>query len=48
MNKSLLNKVKHKKEAYRQWRQGQAAWEECREIVQAIKDQVRKPKALIE
>jgi len=28
MSKELLDKIKHKKEAYRGWKQGQAAWEE--------------------
>jgi len=44
----LLDKVKHKKEAYRGWKQGQVAWEEYRQIVQAARDQVKKAKALIE
>ncbi|GAB0188244.1 mitochondrial enolase superfamily member 1 [Grus japonensis] len=48
MNKELLGRLKHKKEAYRGWKQGQVAWEEYREIVQAARDQVRKAKALIE
>ena len=48
MNKELLDKLKHKKEAYRGWKQGQAAWEEDREIVRAARDQVRNAKALIE
>ncbi|GAB0182068.1 mitochondrial enolase superfamily member 1 [Grus japonensis] len=48
MNKELLDKVKHKKEAYRGWKQGQVAWEEYRETVQAAREQVRKAKALIE
>ncbi|GAB0208687.1 mitochondrial enolase superfamily member 1 [Grus japonensis] len=48
MNKELLDKLKHKKEAYRGWKQGQVASEEYREIVQAARDQVRKAKALIE
>ncbi|GAB0202598.1 mitochondrial enolase superfamily member 1 [Grus japonensis] len=48
MNKDLLGKVKHKKEAYRGWKQGQVAWEEYRETVRAARDQVRKAKALIE
>ncbi|KAM9608247.1 uncharacterized protein ACIBXB_000772 [Morphnus guianensis] len=48
MNKQLLDKPKHKKEAYRGWKQGQVAREEYREIVQAVRDQVRKAKALIE
>ena len=33
MNKELLGKLKHKKEAYRGWKQGQVAWEEYREII---------------
>ncbi|GAB0182534.1 mitochondrial enolase superfamily member 1 [Grus japonensis] len=48
MNKKLLGKVKQKKEAYRGWKQGQVAWEEYRETVQAAREQVRKAKALIE
>jgi len=28
MNKELLDKVKHKNEAYRGWKQGQVTWEE--------------------
>ncbi|GAB0179271.1 UDP-glucose:glycoprotein glucosyltransferase 2 [Grus japonensis] len=48
MNKDLLGKVKQKKEAYREWKQGQVAWEEYRETVRAARDQVRKAKALIE
>ncbi|PKU44470.1 rna-directed dna polymerase from mobile element jockey-like [Limosa lapponica baueri] len=39
---------KLKKEAYRGWKQGQGAWEEFREIVQAARDQVRKAEAQIE
>ena len=48
MTKELLDKLKHKKEAYRGWKQGQVAREEYREIVQAARDQVRKAKAPIE
>ncbi|GAB0183106.1 mitochondrial enolase superfamily member 1 [Grus japonensis] len=48
MNKEFLGKVKQKKEAQRGWKQGQVAWEEYRETVQAARDQVRKAKALIE
>ncbi|KFQ85446.1 hypothetical protein N337_12339, partial [Phoenicopterus ruber ruber] len=48
MNKELLDKLKHKKEAYRGWKQGQVAWQEYREIVRAARDQDRKAKALIE
>ncbi|KFW61557.1 hypothetical protein AS28_01374, partial [Pygoscelis adeliae] len=48
INKELLHKLQHKKEAYRGWKQGQVAWEEYREIVRAARDQVRNVKALIE
>ncbi|KFW60998.1 hypothetical protein AS28_04482, partial [Pygoscelis adeliae] len=48
VNKELLDKLQHKKEAYRGWKQGQVAWEEHREIVRAARDQVKKAKALIE
>jgi len=48
MNKELLAKLKQKKEAYRGWKQGQAAWEEYREIVRVAREQVRKAKALTE
>ncbi|KFU98531.1 hypothetical protein N340_12059, partial [Tauraco erythrolophus] len=48
MNKELLDQVTQKKKAYRGWKQGQAAWEEYKEIVRATRDQVRKAKALIE
>ncbi|GAB0188342.1 hypothetical protein GRJ2_001299500 [Grus japonensis] len=48
MNKELLDKLKHKKEAYSEWKKGQVAWEEYREIVQAGRNQVMEAKALIE
>jgi len=48
MNKELWDKIIFKKEAYRGWKQGQVAWEEYRDSVQAAMDQVRKTKATIE
>ena len=48
MNKELLDKLKHKKEAYRVWKQGQVACEEYGEIVQAARDEVRKAEVLTE
>lgn len=48
MNKMLLAKLRHRKETCRQWKQQQVAWEECREIIQATRDQIRKAKTLIE
>lgn len=47
LNKELLDKHKEKDEAYRGWKQGQVAWEEFREIVQAARNHVRKAKAVI-
>jgi len=38
MNKRLLDKLKHRKETYKVWKQGQAAWEEYREIVRVAMD----------
>ncbi|KFW11307.1 hypothetical protein N327_10870, partial [Fulmarus glacialis] len=48
MNKDLLDKLKHKKEVCRGWKQEQVAWEGNREIVRAARDQIRKAKAPIE
>ncbi|GAB0180427.1 hypothetical protein GRJ2_000508000 [Grus japonensis] len=48
MNEELLDKLQHKKEAFGGWKQGQVAWEEYREVVRAVRDQVRKAKGLIE
>jgi len=48
MDKQLLDKVKHKKEAYGRWKKGQVAWEEYRETVRAARDHIRKAKALTE
>ncbi|KGL97778.1 hypothetical protein N301_06892, partial [Charadrius vociferus] len=48
MNKELLDMTKRKKEAYREWKQGQVAWEEYRGIVRAARDRVRQAKAQIE
>ncbi|MCQ4179420.1 hypothetical protein FK518_28105, partial [Klebsiella pneumoniae] len=48
MNKELLDQLKNTKQANRDWKQQQVAWEDYREIVQATRVQVRKPKALTE
>ncbi|KGL93213.1 hypothetical protein N301_01878, partial [Charadrius vociferus] len=48
MNKELLDMLKRKKEAYREWKQGRIAWEEYRGIVQAARHRVRQAKAQIE
>ncbi|GAB0204443.1 mitochondrial enolase superfamily member 1 [Grus japonensis] len=48
MNKELLDKLKHKKEAYGRWKQGQVALEEYRNIVRTSREKVRKAKAQME
>ena len=48
MDKELLRKIRGKKEAYKRWKQGQAAWEEYRDVVQEARDQVRKAKAQLQ
>uniref|UniRef100_A0A672UTJ2 Reverse transcriptase domain-containing protein n=1 Tax=Strigops habroptila TaxID=2489341 RepID=A0A672UTJ2_STRHB len=48
MDKELLRKLRGKKEAYRRWKQGQAAWEEYRSIAREARDQIRKAKAQLE
>ncbi|KFV13664.1 hypothetical protein N340_14065, partial [Tauraco erythrolophus] len=48
MNKEILEQLRHKKKAYRGWKQGQVTWEEYRAIVRAARDQVRKAEVLTE
>uniref|UniRef100_A0A8B9EVU5 Interferon induced with helicase C domain 1 n=1 Tax=Amazona collaria TaxID=241587 RepID=A0A8B9EVU5_9PSIT len=48
MDKELLSKIRKKKEAYKRWKQGQAAWGEYRDVVREARDQVRKAKAHLE
>ncbi|KFQ53309.1 hypothetical protein N333_01103, partial [Nestor notabilis] len=48
MEKELLRKLRGKKEAYRQWKQGQATWGDYRNVVREARDQVRKAKAQLE
>lgn len=48
MKKELLTKLKHKLEMYRQWKQGQATWDEYRDAVRAWKNVMRKAKAYLE
>ncbi|PKU49370.1 hypothetical protein llap_409 [Limosa lapponica baueri] len=48
MNKLLLQKLKHRKEAYREWQQGRVAWKKFRDVVQAARDKAMKGKAQIE
>ncbi|PKU35817.1 hypothetical protein llap_9497 [Limosa lapponica baueri] len=39
---------KQKKEAYRGWKQGQLDWEEYRETIRVVRNQIRQAKAHIE
>ncbi|KFQ42530.1 hypothetical protein N333_10137, partial [Nestor notabilis] len=48
MDKELLRKLRGEKEAYRRWKQGQAAREEYSNVVWKARDQVRKAKAQLE
>lgn len=41
-------KIKHRKEAYRGWEQGQVTWLKYRKIVQVTRDEVRKAEAQME
>jgi len=44
MSEELLVKLKWKRKVYRKWKQGQATWEEYRNIVRACKDATTKAK----
>ncbi|PKU35024.1 hypothetical protein llap_14673 [Limosa lapponica baueri] len=48
INKEHLDKVKHKKEAYRGWKQGRADWVEYRGTVRVARNQIRQAKAQTE
>ncbi|GAB0180066.1 mitochondrial enolase superfamily member 1 [Grus japonensis] len=48
MSKELLEKLKGKKEVYRMWKKGLAAWEEYRNVVRVCRDATRKAKAHLE
>jgi len=44
VNKELLDKLQHGKEAHRGWKQGQVAWAEYREIAQGTRIRLGKLK----
>lgn len=48
MSKELMEKLKWKKEFYRMWKRGLAAWWECRSIFMACRDETRKAKGTLE
>jgi len=47
-NTVLLTELKHNKEIYRWWKEGQAIWEEYKDIVHSCRNGVRKAKAQLE
>ncbi|KAK4815257.1 hypothetical protein QYF61_023993 [Mycteria americana] len=48
LSRDLLVKLKSKRELHRQWKQGQATGEECRDAARLCRDGVRKAKAQLE
>ncbi|PKU34197.1 rna-directed dna polymerase from mobile element jockey-like [Limosa lapponica baueri] len=48
MNRELLDKLTWKKEVYRMWKKGLAAWEKYRSAVRVCRDVTRKAKACLE
>jgi len=48
MNKELLVELRWKRKAHGMWKEGQATWEEYRNVVRACRDATRKAKAHLE
>ncbi|NXY91278.1 PUR9 protein, partial [Alcedo cyanopectus] len=48
IGKELLVKLQLKREIYKTWKEGQATWEEYREVVKGCRDATRKAKASLE
>lgn len=48
MSKEVLTELRHKKEVYKRWKQGQVTQDEYRAPVQSCGDGVRKPKVGLE
>ncbi|NWT63551.1 RTJK polymerase, partial [Erythrocercus mccallii] len=48
LSRELLLKLKQKREIYKTWKEGQATWEEYREVVKGCRDATRKAKASLE
>jgi len=48
LNKELLVEIRWKRKVYGMWKEGQATWEEYRNVVRACKDATRKSKAHLE
>ena len=48
MNKELLAEIRWKRKFHGMWKEGQATWEEYRNVVRACRDATRKAKAQME
>jgi len=48
MNKELLAELRWKRKSHGMWKEGQATWEEYRNVVRACRDSARKAKAHLE
>jgi len=48
MNKELLAEIRWKRKVHGMWKEGQATWEEYRNVVKACRDATRRAKALLE
>ena len=48
LNKQLLAEIRWKRKIYGMWKEGQATWEEYRNVVRACRDATRKAKAHLE
>ncbi|KFR10440.1 hypothetical protein N306_01960, partial [Opisthocomus hoazin] len=48
LNKELLAEIRQKRKVHGMWKEGQATWEEYRNVVRACRDATRKAKAHLE
>ena len=48
MSKELLAELRWKRKVYGMWKEGQATWEEHRNVVRACRDAKRKAKVHLE
>jgi len=48
LNKELLAEIRWKRKVHGMWKEGQATWEEYRNVVRACRDATRKAKAHLE
>ena len=48
MRNELLGELRQKRKVHRMWKEGQATWEEYRNVVRACRDATRKAKFHLE